>query len=268
MLGVQSTVIEDPLTRPQTFTYHLFIISTVLIAGAGNAINDYFDLRADRLNRPKSMVIGKRLKRRWAIIVHWGFNALGLVISIRLCVQLHTWFFLFIHLFSATVLWVYSIYIKKVVFWSNAIISMLIAIVPLSSMIFFMILEVKMRYIELIVSISITAFIVNLAREILKDIQDIEGDRLILVRSLPMVLGEKTTRYITAFLCFGVWVPFGLAMYLKIFPMYSLFCTVYAFSSVFCSSVGLLSLMKVSSGNLALLLKISMLFAVISMFLL
>ncbi|MFM7388088.1 MAG: UbiA family prenyltransferase, partial [Bacteroidota bacterium] len=95
MLGVQQAMLSEPLKIEGQMAFWLFILSTVLIAAAGNSINDYFDLRSDRLNRPDKIVIGKHLKKRWAIIIHWGFNAMAVGISIFLGFYLHSWFFLF-----------------------------------------------------------------------------------------------------------------------------------------------------------------------------
>ena len=54
--------------------FFLLVLSTVIIAGAGNIINDYFDIKADRVNKPDRMIIGKHVKRRVAIISHWFLN--------------------------------------------------------------------------------------------------------------------------------------------------------------------------------------------------
>ncbi|MFN4950836.1 MAG: UbiA family prenyltransferase, partial [Flavobacteriales bacterium] len=66
------------------YEFILFILFTVIVAGAGNAINDYFDVKSDRINKPEKIVIEKSIKRRWAIIIHWGFNVLALCLSIYL----------------------------------------------------------------------------------------------------------------------------------------------------------------------------------------
>lgn len=266
MLGVSLAVLERPLTTENRVSYALFIASTALIAAAGNAINDYFDLRADRLNRPNTVVIGKRLKKRWAIIIHWGFNAAGLAISLILSIRYHSWFFLFIHLFSATMLWVYSVYLKKVLFWSNVSIAVLVSIVPLISLIFFMILDVEIRYFELIGLFSIVAFIGNLAREMLKDIQDMEGDHLINVRSVPLVYGEKMARLMVSILCFACCIPFGWTLYQHSNPTMNVFFEVFTISILICSITGFFSLLGTKAKLLALMLKISMLMAVISLF--
>ena len=64
--------------------FFLLVFSTVLIAAAGNIINDYFDVKADRINRPEKLIITKHIKRRWAIFVHWIFNGVAFTIALYL----------------------------------------------------------------------------------------------------------------------------------------------------------------------------------------
>jgi len=44
--------------------FYLLLLSTLLIAAGGNIINDYFDVKADRINKPNRLIIGKHIKRR------------------------------------------------------------------------------------------------------------------------------------------------------------------------------------------------------------
>ena len=201
MIGVQQTLLREPLNSQWNIAYLLFILSTVLIAAAGNSINDYFDLRSDRLNRPDKIVIGKHLKKRWAIIIHWGFNAIAVLISIFLGIYLDTWFFVIIHLFSSTLLWYYSVYFKKVFIWSNIVIASLVALIPLISWAFLTILGVPTEHEVLVVFFTTFAFLLTFSREIIKDLEDREGDQLVHVRSIPLVLGANRAKIIVAVSC-------------------------------------------------------------------
>ncbi len=67
--------------------YILLVFSTVLIAAAGNMINDYFDIKADRINKPDRLIVSKYIKKRWVIILHWSFNALAFLIGVYLSYQ-------------------------------------------------------------------------------------------------------------------------------------------------------------------------------------
>lgn len=197
MFGVW--VAEDQRTYRETdINFMLFVFFTLLIAGAGNAINDYFDYKSDRINNPQRVVIEKTIKKRWAIIIHWGFNFIALVISIYLSWQLKSWFYVFIHLFATTLLWLYSLHIKRYLFWSNFVISILVALIPLITMKFILDSNVFAIHVESILVFSGFAFVVNFAREIIKDIQDMEGDKLREIKSFALVYGAGSARTITA----------------------------------------------------------------------
>ena len=190
--------------------YILLIISIVFIAAGGNMINDYFDLKADRINKPHRVIVEKFIKKRWVIILHWLINVTALLISIYLSYKYKTLLFVFIHLISINALWFYSTYIKRKLFIGNLIIALLTGLVPILAVWYFQILNesglehspyhketwsVFLNY-NYIYFIAISAFLINLAREIIKDSQDIEGDKHIGVKSIPMKLGLKKANII------------------------------------------------------------------------
>ncbi|MCF8269542.1 MAG: geranylgeranylglycerol-phosphate geranylgeranyltransferase [Crocinitomicaceae bacterium] len=194
LTGVWYGAVHSLRINSSFISYLLMILFTILIAGAGNAINDYFDVKADRINRPKRQVIEKTIKKRWAIIIHWGFNLIALVISIYLSIHLHSWFYVFIHLFATTLLWVYSIFLKRVYFISNLSISVLVALVPVlgyKTMLDLNLIILDMRFPILL---TLGAFVTNLTREIIKDVQDMEGDQKTHVKSIAVVSGKKVAR--------------------------------------------------------------------------
>jgi 4-hydroxybenzoate polyprenyltransferase len=57
------------------FHFGLLVISTVFIAAGGYLINDYFDLKIDKINKPEKIIIGRFIKRRVAIVVHWFLHS-------------------------------------------------------------------------------------------------------------------------------------------------------------------------------------------------
>lgn len=61
------------------FGFCLLVLATVCISAAGYIINDYFDVNADMMNKPDSVIIGKCINRRNAMILHWVLNIIGCV---------------------------------------------------------------------------------------------------------------------------------------------------------------------------------------------
>jgi 4-hydroxybenzoate polyprenyltransferase len=199
---------DDPMD------FLLLVFSTVLIAAAGNIINDYFDVKADRINKPEKLIITKHIKRRWAIVTHWTFNGIAFGIAVFLSIKYSSLSFVFIHLISINTLWFYSMLFKRKVFTGNILIAGLTSLVPVLTLVYFKVGNyshlshsefdpdswVAIIDYTLIYVLTAFAFTQNLAREIIKDIQDVKGDELIYVRSLPMVIGENKSLAFSAIL--------------------------------------------------------------------
>lgn len=261
----------------------LLVFSTCLIAAGGNIINDYFDVKADRINKPEKLIITKHIKRRWAIVSHWSFNGIAFLIGIYLSIKYSSLSFVFIHLISINLLWFYSMYFKRKVLIGNIMIAFLTALVPMLALLFMIYSPNESNQMAdpsafgwimdydfaLIQFITFFAFVQNLAREILKDIQDIEGDKLIYVKSLPMVIGIKKTMAIT----------FLLLSFLPVFLLFLFFSQAYLTSSFVLNNwtfllagvINLIILMLIllGKGNFKFydrLIKISMLLGILSLF--
>lgn len=195
--------------------FGLLVFSTLLIAAAGYIINDYFDTKADRINRPERVVVGRSISRRQAMFLHWFLSSGGLLIGIYLAytagkVQLAS-----IQLFSILSLWFYSTHLKKQLLAGNILIAFLAALVPVTVGVYEFISGSlsKIEIINLVIpyrgtamlqttaylvtGFALFAFLSNLIREIVKDIQDVQGDYSDGRRTLPVIIGEPGARYIS-----------------------------------------------------------------------
>ncbi|MFT5859342.1 MAG: 4-hydroxybenzoate polyprenyltransferase [Flavobacteriaceae bacterium] len=196
--------------------FFLLVLSTVMIAAGGNIINDYFDVRADRINKPDRLIIGKHVKKRVAIVSHWVLNLVAFSIAVYLSYKMQSFWYMFIHLFSINILWFYSLYFKRKFLTGNILVAALTAMVPVLVGIFFqqsMLTNpvsgftiyypfMDVRGVDIILHISLGlasfAFLLNLAREIVKDIEDIEGDKLLKATTIPIKLGTVKSKWIIA----------------------------------------------------------------------
>lgn len=256
MYGVWYTQSHDKVP-PNEFI--LFILFTVIVAGAGNAINDYFDVKSDRINKPEKIVIEKSIKRRWAIIIHWGFNALALCLSIYLSWRFSSWFYVFIHFFSTSLLWVYSVYLKQRLFWSNLSISVLVAIIPIISLKGIHDLGVESHHLISLIFIACFALVINFSREVIKDIQDMEGDKLRNVRSIPLVFGIEKARWIATGVTLLLIPTYLIGIFLGAFQSGLEFNILFTSALLLSMSILILQLLKASEKSMNLLLKLSLL---------
>ena len=58
-----------------------WLLVPMLVGAAGNLINDYFDVREDRISKPEKALVGRTVKRRVVMVTHWGFTVAALVWS-------------------------------------------------------------------------------------------------------------------------------------------------------------------------------------------
>jgi 4-hydroxybenzoate polyprenyltransferase len=256
MYGVWYTQTHD---KTPSIEFNLFILFSVLVAGAGNAINDYFDVKSDRINKPEKVVVEKSIKRRWAIIIHWGFNALALCISIYLSWRFSSWFYVFIHFFSTSLLWVYSVYLKLRLFWSNLSISFLVAIIPMISLKAIQDLGWEPQDLFPLIFIACFALIINFSREVIKDIQDMEGDALRNVRSFPLVYGAEKARWMATGVTLLLIPIYLVGLFIGAFPSSWEFNILFTSALLLSMSILILQLLNAREKSMNLLLKLSLL---------
>lgn len=193
------------------FNLHLLVLASVLIAGAGYVINDYFDLNIDRINKPQKLVIDRFISRRWAMFLHLLFSIAGIIISAYIAICLGNPLLLFCNILSVFFLFIYSSTFKKKLLSGNIIIA------ALSSWVILVLFLASFKWTngnlipiwskglkeiyKLSVIYSSFAFIVSLIREVIKDIEDQTGDQRNGCKTMPIVWGIRSTKVFT-----GVWI--------------------------------------------------------------
>jgi len=210
--------------------FFLLVLSTVLIGAAGYIINDYFDTRIDEVNRPSTNLIGKVIKRRVAMVAHMTFNIVGAFIGIYLSWKYNLFRVgSFIYITVPALLWFYSTNLKRQFLVGNFVIALLSGIVPLMVALF----EIPNIYhafpelrsagyldlsdvMHVTFVISLFAFAISLLREIIKDVEDYEGDLAYGCKTMPIVIGIAQTKWVMAGICGIVIAGIGWIQYHQI----------------------------------------------------
>lgn len=214
------------LLQMSDFEFFILVLSTVLIAAAGNIINDYFDLKIDRINKPQKIIVGRHIKRRVAMVLHIVFSALGILLGFYVSFSIGVWKLALIHVFAVMSLWYYSTHFKHHVFTGNFIIALLAAIIPLIVGLYEIPLlnyryglflhefNANFNFISFwILGYAVFAFLFTLAREIIKDIADMEGDDYCGSYTIPIAYGINAARYISSGIYFLILILIGTAWY-------------------------------------------------------
>jgi 4-hydroxybenzoate polyprenyltransferase len=196
--------------KPEFLT---LVFSTLLIAAAGNIINDYFDVKADRINKPELLIIDKHIKRRWAIVFNWVFNSVGLLIAMYLGWKYDNWFMAIIPFVTINLLWFYSMYFKRTLILGNVIVAFLTGIVPLYILLYNNYISIFDYRGAIVLFFALYAFWLNLIREIVKDMADIKGDLLLNSKSMPIVFGIGKTKIVLILLYIIAVAPLSYFLY-------------------------------------------------------
>lgn len=219
-----------PLQLPE-WKFALSTLVMVLLAAAGNIINDYFDLRTDRINKPQRIVIGKTVKRRVAMVAHHIINGLATLLGVYLAWDSGIWILALIPIFIGVSLWFYSLQFKKQAWIGNFVVALLIGIVPMWAGVFELPLLAQAMVIMgqdgrlfaettwlWLIGFSGFAFWLTLIREAQKDMQDIKGDQLSGYKTLPIIWGlGRTKQYVFAlYLVFFVFMALVIAQVVPI----------------------------------------------------
>lgn len=187
-------IFDNPFQWTQDWRFHLMVLTTLLIAAAGYIINDYFDIKIDRINKPHKVYIGKSITRRAAQLTHQIFSGLGIILAVFV-----GWKAVLINIFSVWLLWFYASGFKKKPFIGNFVVAFLTSLV---------IAEVALIFSpenRLIYMYAVFAFFINLIREIIKDMEDMKGDEMHGAKTLPILFGVHKTKQLL-YLLMGVFL--------------------------------------------------------------
>ena len=257
-VGITEILIRYCIIQPILLPYHepfninshyfmLLVISSLLIAGSGNIINDYFDQNIDQINKPEKTVVGNVFNRRWVLLMHLIFSVAGILLSIHVSFKTGIHWIAPMNILCVILLFIYSISLKRKFLTGNILISLL------TSWVIFLIsisefrstnfqaedLMINQKIFKLSVTYAGFAFIISLIREIIKDLEDVQGDRKFGCSTMPIVWGQNATKVFIAvwlivltaatfiiavyIISFGWWLSAIYAMLLVVAPLIWIF---------------------------------------------
>lgn len=190
------------------YNFILLVASTVFITAGGYVINDYFDIKTDLINKGR-VIVGTKIPRRQAMMWHNIFNLVGVSIGFYISYKAGYFWLGSLFLIVSGLLYFYSASYKRQFLIGNIIVALLTAIVPL--LVVFYEWPALYRYYTLnavtlpginfvfywIGGFALFAFITTLTREIIKDIEDFEGDVAYGRNTVPVVLGILSAKVVS-----------------------------------------------------------------------
>ncbi len=237
----------------------LICLSTVLLAAGGYIINDYSDVRIDVINKPDNLIVSRYISKRVAFALHLVINFAGVFIAFFVNYK-----FGILSFFIAFLLWQYSVRFKYIFFFGNVLVSALMALS-------IMVLGFASNSILVLwlIYYTVFAFLTGLIREIIKDIEDMEGDAVFNAKTLPNTLGIPRTKiviYYLMILTLCILVLSCAFLFMKgyiILPVYLLLATALPLAIFFQKTISADS--KKDFSFLSRMIKLIMLAGVVSM---
>jgi 4-hydroxybenzoate polyprenyltransferase len=191
----------SPILGPLHF--FLLVLDTVLIAAGGYIINDVIDYETDLTNKPDRVFIHTFISKNAAIGLYAVLSLIGLGIAWYLAGFVGEKLLVLIYPTAVGLLWLYSRYFKKMPLTGNVVVAVFCAfvagVVLFAERDAFQIISNSQPGLAGKISLLfggyvLFAFLSTMLREIVKDLEDLKGDRAQGVRSLPIVFGIKTAK--------------------------------------------------------------------------
>jgi 4-hydroxybenzoate polyprenyltransferase len=212
--------------------YYLLIISTVCIAAGGYIINDIMDQDVDGINKPKKAIVGHSISENFAYNLYVAFSIVGVGIGFYLSKIIGRPNFVTVFILCAALLYIYSTSFKQIMIVKNIVVAFLLAFSILIIDLFMIFpatditnKEQMLPVFSVLIDFSIIAFIINMLREMVKDLEDVNGDYNNGIQTLPVALGVARTTKLVFGLSFIPTICILYYMYVNLFELQ--FATVY-----------------------------------------
>ena len=189
------------------FNYILLVIATVCIAAGGYVINNIMDQDTDEIAKPQNRVVGVSISETVAYNWYIGLTIVGVGIGFYLSNVIYKPTFASMFILVATLLYMYATSFKQIPVLGNVVVALMLStsIIIIGLFDILPAIDVDNRFrmkeaFDILMHYAIFAFIINLIREIVKDMEDMDGDYQSGINSLPIAIGVQKTKIIVGVL--------------------------------------------------------------------
>jgi 4-hydroxybenzoate polyprenyltransferase len=215
--------------------YSLFILSMVCIAAGGYVINDIFDQEVDAHNKPDRRIIGVSISEEKGYYAYGALSILGVALGFYLSNVIEKPGFAVFYVLVVALLYVYAASLKQMPVIGNLVVALLAG----ASIFFIVIFDLypitydgnrqtmKVMF-YMLKDYALFALVLTFLREIIKDQEDIEGDQQEGLQTLPIVLGQRKTNYITSIIALAVGVVLLIYTFTQVLEYKLWFTVIYA----------------------------------------
>ncbi len=198
--------------------FALLVISTLLVAAGGYVVNDYLDTDIDAVNKSDKVIVGNTISKKATWNIYVTLSLLGLLAAALPAWEIGNVNYVLIQVISGGLLWFYSYSYKRQLLIGNLVVSGLSAIIILLPFFYEAMAEDKL-YNTISVNFFFVkayfafAFLTTFSREIIKDLEDMEGDKTLNCRTFPIVAGAVSAKILSIFFIVTVIAAVGYLQY-------------------------------------------------------
>lgn len=184
----------------------IFSLSVLFISAFGYVINDYFDVKTDLINKPTKVYVTKIISKKDAFKISLILAIIGLTLGSVVSYLMLKTKLVSIYIFVIVSLYFYSNYLKKIAVLGNLLVAILCAL-PIFLLFLFIIGDNYIIYQNILFCYPILIYLlfaigITFIRELIKDIEDVNGDLKIKAKTLPIIIGRKRAANIAFFFSF------------------------------------------------------------------
>jgi len=174
----------------------LIVLASSLTIASGYIINNFYDAQKDLINRPKKSMLDRLVSQGTKLQVYFVLNFIVVLLAFMVSWRAAVFFSVYIFL-----IWFYSHKLKKYPLIGN-LTAALLAVLP-----FFGILMYFKNFYEVIFAHATFLYLLILIRELIKDLENLQGDLVANYRTIPVMFGENTAKNVIMVLAFSTLIP-------------------------------------------------------------
>lgn len=185
--------LTDVLLNPDLF---FIILASVCVVAAGYIINNFYDAEKDKINRPVKAKIDSVVHQKTKLKIYFFLNFLGALFGLIVSWKAALFFAIYIFL-----IWFYSHKLKKYPI-TGLLSASILSILP-----FFVIFVYYRNFSKIIFVHALFVFLILLIKELIKALENIEGDILLNYKTTPVTYGVTFTKKAITFIILLTFIP-------------------------------------------------------------
>jgi len=177
------------------FNLFIIVLVTAISTLSGYIINNFYDFEKDRINRPKMFFLGNLISLINQLKIYFLFNLIAMIISISISYKVFVFYSFYIF-----IIWLYSYKIKRF-YWASNFISSAIVIYP-----FFGVILYFGTFSFKVILMALFLFNLLFLRDLVKDLQNFNGDLIQEYKTLPIIYGVFNTKILASFFSLFIFI--------------------------------------------------------------